>query len=144
MKEKQNCISACNKLLRGEISAIETYQQALEKIDDSPRLAVLEEILEDHQKNTGALRNHISSMGGIPDTASGLWGNFARAVEGTAKLLGDSATITALKQGEEHGIDEYRTALNDPNVMAEAKVMFRDVLIPRLQKHVTQLERLTA
>lgn len=142
MNENQNCISACNKLLRGEISAIETYQQALEKFSDSPHRATIEQILDDHSKSADALRKHIADMGGTADSDSGLWGDFAKAVEGTAKLLGDSPAIAVLKQGEEHGISEYKEALNDPNVMAEAKVMYRDTLIPRLQKHIAVLEAL--
>ena len=142
MKDNQNCISACNKLLRGEISAIETYQQALEKFADSPHRETIVQILDDHRKSADALRKHVSDMGGIPDNDSGLWGDFAKAVEGTAKLLGDSPAIAALKQGEEHGISEYKEAINNPDVMAEAKVMYRDTLIPRLQKHIAVLESL--
>ncbi|RYD45640.1 MAG: DUF2383 domain-containing protein [Verrucomicrobiaceae bacterium] len=140
--ETRNCVSACNKLLRGEISAIETYQQALEKFADSPHRATIDQILDDHRKSADALRKHIADMGGTADTESGLWGQFAKAVEGTAKLMGDGPAIAALKQGEEHGISEYKEAINDPGVMAEAKVMYRDTLIPRLQKHIAVLEAL--
>lgn len=140
MKENQNCISACNKLLRGEISAIETYQQALEKFTDSPHRGTIEGILDDHRKSADALRKHIADMGGVADTDSGLWGGFAKAVEGAAKLMGDSPATAVLKQGEEHGISEYKEAINNPEVMADAKVMYRDTLIPRLQKHIAVLE----
>ncbi len=142
MKKYQNCISACNKLLRGEISAIETYQQALDKFSDTPHRATIAGILDDHRKSADALRKHITDMGGTPDSASGLWGEFVKAVEGTAALMGDSPAIAVLKQGEEHGISEYKEAINDPEVMDEAKVMYRDTLIPRLQKHIAVLEAL--
>ncbi|RYZ80830.1 MAG: DUF2383 domain-containing protein [Proteobacteria bacterium] len=142
MNNNKNCVSACNKLLRGEISAIETYQQALEKFADTPHRSTIESILDDHRKSAEALRKHIADMGGVADTDSGLWGGFAKAVEGTAKLLGDTPAIAVLKQGEEHGISEYKEAINNPDVMEEAKVMYRDTLIPRLQKHIAVLEAL--
>lgn len=144
MKKNQNCISACNKLLRGEISAIETYQQARAKFSASPHRGTIEQIIEDHRQNAEALRRHITDMGGTADRDSGLWGDFAKAVEGTATLLGNAPAIAVLKQGEEHGINEYKEAINNPDVMAEAKVMYRDTLIPRLQKHIALLDSLPA
>lgn len=144
MNDTQTCIDACNKLLRGEISAVETYSQALEKFEVSPDKSRLQQIMEDHQKSADALRNHISDMGAVPDSDSGPWGTFVQAVEGAAVLLGKSPAVTALIQGEEHGIHEYEEALKDPDVMTEIKVVFRDTLIPRLQKHIAILEGLPA
>ena len=142
MNDSQSCVDACNKLLRGEISAIETYSQAIEKLDSPADKATLQQISEDHHKSAATLRNHVSEMGAVPDSESGAWGTFAQAVEGTAALFGQSPAVAALIQGEEHGIREYEEALNDPEVMSEIKVVFRDTLIPRLQKHVAVLEAL--
>lgn len=144
MNDTQSCIDACNKLLRGEISAIETYSQALEKFKSTSALTPLQQILEDHQRSAATLRIHISEMGAAPDTGSGPWGAFAKAVEGVATLLGKSPAIAILIQGEEHGISEYEEALNDPGVMDEMKIVFRDIHIPRLQKHIAVLEELPA
>ncbi len=144
MSDSQSCIQACNKLLRGELSAIETYQQALEKFSGAPEEPLLSKILDDHQKNADALRDHLSEMGGVPDNDSGAWGIFAKAVEGAAKLLGESTALAALKEGEEHGIYEYEDALSSKDVMDEMKTTIRGTLLPRLQKHITTLEGLPA
>lgn len=144
MKDIDSCITACNKLLRGEISAIETYHQALEKFAGDPESVPLEQILSEHEESADALREHLSQMGAAPDMDSRAWGGFAQAVEGTAKLLGESAALMALIEGEEHGISEYEQALDDPGVMEEAKADIRDILLPRLFDHVAILEQLRA
>lgn len=142
MKTTDSCIAACNKLLRGELSAIETYQQALEKFAGSPESHTLQEILADHEDSAILLRSHLADMGATPDTDSGAWGSFAKAVEGTAKLFGETAALQALKEGEQHGINEYEEALDDDGVMAEAKATIRGTLLPRLQAHLGALDAL--
>lgn len=142
MKDNETCIAACNKLLRGELSAVETYEQALEKFSGSPESHTLQEILSDHEDSVFLLRDHLSQMGATADTDSGAWGSFAKAVEGTAKLFGESAALQALKEGEQHGINEYEEALNDDEVMDEAKATIRATLLPRLQAHLGALDAL--
>ncbi len=140
--DNKTCIHACNKLLRGEISAIETYSQALGKLDNPGDKAILQQIMKDHQESAATLRDHVSEMGGVPDSESGAWGTFAKAVEGAAALFGKSPAVAALIQGEQHGINEYEEALHDPDVMPEIKVVFRETLIPRLKTHIAVLEGL--
>jgi rubrerythrin len=142
MNDTNLCAEACNKLLRGEISAIETYTQAMEKFTDDPENAMLDQIRLDHEESAAVLREHLSEMGAVPDTDSGAWGSFAQAVEGTAKLLGESATLQALIEGEQHGISEYEEALDNSEVIEEAKASIRDTLLPSLIDHVETLERL--
>ncbi len=140
----QSCIDSCNKLLRGELSAVETYNQAIEKFSGSSEREILADLRSEHQRSVQELSEHVSAMGGIPDSDSGPWGTFAVAVEGTAKLLGESAALTALIEGEKHGIDEYNEALANPVVMQVAKDSIRDSLLPRLFDHVVVLEALRA
>ncbi|MES2923125.1 MAG: DUF2383 domain-containing protein [Verrucomicrobiota bacterium] len=142
MNTTESCIAACNKLLRGELSAVETYEQALEKFSSSPESRILEQIMDDHEDSALILRDHLSDMGGTPDSDSGAWGSFAKAVEGTAKLFGESAALQALREGEEHGISEYEEALNDNEVMEEIKGAIRGTLLPRLLAHLEALDGL--
>jgi rubrerythrin len=144
MNDIESCTAACNKLLRGELAAIETYSQALEKFADDPESSTLEQILSEHEESAEVLREHLAQMGAVPDMDSGAWGSFAQAVEGTAELFGESAALTALIEGEQHGISEYEEALDDPDVMEEAKATIQDTLLPRLFEHVAVLEQLRA
>ncbi len=144
MNATHECIDVCNSLLRGELSAIETYNQALEKFDTEIEQTSLRTLRNDHENSASLLRGHIIDIGAEPSAESGAWGSFAQAVEGTAKLLGESPALAALKQGEEHGIDEYEEALRNPDVMEEIKAVIRQQLLPPLSEHVAALDRLRA
>ena len=138
----QKCIETCNGLLRGELAAVETYRQALEKFPDPAEATVLEEVLETHRRHVHKLQEHVRSMNGSPSHESGAWGDFARAVEGTAKMLGESAALQALIAGEKHGIGEYEDALNDPAVMLTIQQIIRSEFLPDLQRNVGRLDTL--
>lgn len=138
----ETCIDVCNSLLRGELSAVETYDQALEKFTGNPENSILHAIRRDHQESVSTLRRHISDMGAKEADSSGIWGAFARGVEGSAKLFGESAALTALVAGEKSGISDYESALADDEVMTEIKTEIRSNLLPRLQEHVIELERM--
>jgi rubrerythrin len=144
MNATHECIDVCNSLLRGEFSAIETYNQALEKFDSEIERSALRSIQNDHQNSASRLREHLIDMGAEPSTESGAWGSFAKAVEGTAKMLGESPALAALQQGEEHGVDEYEEALRNPDVMTEIKTVIRQELLPPLSEHIAALDRLRA
>lgn len=144
MNATDECAEVCNSLLRGELSAIETYTQAIEKFNSEPERAALQAIRTDHVNSAARLCDHLVDMGFTPATNSGAWGTFAKAVEGTAKLLGESPALAALEEGEEHGITEYEEALRNPEVMEEIKIVIRRDLQPPLSNHVSTLERLRA
>jgi len=77
-----------------------------------------------------------------PSNSSGAWGTFAKAVEGTATLLGKSPALAVLEEGEKHGIDEYRDALENDHVMEEIKGKIRQQLLPSLERHLNALAEL--
>jgi uncharacterized protein (TIGR02284 family) len=102
-----------NSLLRGEISACETYRQAIAKVGDEPNLrTALQECLSSHESRVQLLREHIIQLGGKPAEGSGVWGAFAKLVEGGAKAFGDKAAIAALEEGEDKGLRDYREELD--------------------------------
>jgi uncharacterized protein (TIGR02284 family) len=130
-----------NSLLRGELAAMETYQQALDRVSTEPGAFELRRIETEHRQAAEVLRQHIVQRGGKPATDSGAWGTWARAVEGTAKLFGNAAALRALKEGEEHGASSYESALQDPNLDAECKELITSTLLPRTRAHIPTLER---
>ncbi len=142
MQTNQDCAEVCNSLLRGELSAVETYRQALEKFDNETESHELRSLLGIHQKSVELLTDNVRKMGGKPATDSGAWGDFAKAVEGGAKILGDSAALSALKTGEEHGLNDYKRAIDNDDVMPECKAMITSTLIPRQNQNIARLEAL--
>lgn len=133
-----------NSLLRGEMSAIETYRQAIEKLGSDPHDPWIEELRalqRDHRDAADALWHHVEQHGGKPSESSGPWGAFAQAVEGVAKLLGNTGALKALKEGEEHGLKDYEDALQDHTLPADCQAMIRGI-IPKQRAHIAVIDRL--
>src|SRR6185369_7035955 len=106
--ETDKPVDSLNELLRGEISAVETYRQAIEKLDGSPTRVQLEDCRRSHEERVRKLRDWVVRMGGEPAKDSGAWGAFARLIEGGAKAFGEKAAVSALEEGEDHGLKLYR------------------------------------
>ena len=135
-------IDRLNSLLRGEIAATETYQQALAKVGNEPEAMQLRRIHAEHREAANTLRQHVHSHGGKPDQDSGAWGMFAKTVEGAAKIFGDTAALKALKEGEEHGVKQYEEALKDAELPADCQTLIRTMLLPQTREHVGALDRM--
>src|SRR5439155_13227634 len=123
-----------NKLLRGELSAVETYQMALDKLDrTSTARTELESCMASHQNRAMMLRDAVVALGGEPSKGSGPWGAFAKAVEGTAKVFGDKAAIAALEEGEDHGLKDYRRELEGRDLDPQSRSLLIGQLLPAQQ-----------
>src|SRR5262245_18985019 len=110
MPQMKTDTGTLKSLVRGELAATETYRQALAKVGDEPEAAELRRMHAEHRSAANELRLHVRHFGGKPGQGSGVWGGFARLVEGTARLLSDANALRALKQGEEHGVNSYAEA----------------------------------
>jgi uncharacterized protein (TIGR02284 family) len=142
MKATAEGINILNSLLRGELAATETYQQALEKLREDPSATVLQQMHMQHREAANILRQHIRTHGGEPDHGSGAWGTWAKFVEGTAKLFGNTAALKALKEGEEHGVKEYEEALEENELPTECKTLISARLLPETRNHISALDRI--
>jgi hypothetical protein len=133
-----------NSLLRGEISAAETYRMAIDKIADSSDAAgnvgLLRQMQEDHGRAAQALRGRIVALGGEASDTSGAWGAWAQTVQGTMNLFGDASALKSLKEGEEHGLKDYQEALDDLDTQSAS--LIQSQLIPNQQKHISMLDGL--
>jgi hypothetical protein len=127
-------------LHRGELSAIETYRQAIEK--EGSAAGALSGLQQDHRDAADRLRERIVALGGAADTNAGVWGGFTKAIEGSAKVFGNKAAMEILKTGENHGISEYEEALADKDVDSASKDLIRNTLLPRQRAHVATLDGL--
>jgi uncharacterized protein (TIGR02284 family) len=142
MTPSKQCVDALNALLRGEISAVETYDQAISKFEGDATAASLGRIRDEHVTAVNTLREHVRMCGGEPSEGSGPWGVFANAVTGAAKVVGPGTVLAALKQGEEHGINEYEAALKGDAIQAECREAIRGQLLPKCRQHVAEVDRL--
>jgi Domain of unknown function (DUF2383) len=134
-------VDKLNHYLRGEISAVETYRMALEKLDaGSTARSDLETCMQSHQSRVTLLREAVVTAGGTPADGSGPWGVFAKVVEGGARMLGDKATVAALEEGEDHGVKDYRGLDNEVDATVRTLVSTR--LAPEQQRTHDQMSSL--
>ena len=144
MGDTGESVRQLNSLLRGEISAAETYRMAIDKVADNSgttaSAGLLREIQEEHGRAAQGIRDRIRELGGEPSDSSGAWGAWAKTVQGTMNLFGDASSLKALKEGEEHGLKDYQEGLDD--VDATSADLVSNQLIPAQQRHINLLDQL--
>jgi len=106
-------IGKLNDFLQNEIAAVETYNQCIEKSTGSATLPSLVELRQSHANRARLLKDRIVALGGEPAEGSGVWGGFAKLVEGGAKAFGEKAALAALEEGEDKGLHDYRDEIDD-------------------------------
>lgn len=141
---ERETLHVLDTLVKEEMSAVETYRQALQKVADQPGAQELARIEAEHEEAVWALRDRIAREGQAPSESSGAWGVWAKAVEGGAKVFGNKAAIKALKEGEEHGVKRYQEVLEEPGLDPEVRELISAKLLPRTRAHIPVLDRFLA
>lgn len=147
-RSNDDAVRELNALLRGEISAAETYRQAIDRVSDSKNQALardvglLQEMQEDHVRAADLLRDRVKDLGGEPSDTSGAWGAWAQTVQGAANLFGDTSALKSLKEGEEHGLKDYEDAMRDVDPITADVI--RAQCIPTQRRHIDLLDQLIA
>jgi len=129
---REQSVDVLNSFLRGEISAVETYRQALEKVEKPQVRTQLQDCMQSHAQRVTLVSEQIRTLGGTPSTSSGVWGAFAKAVEGGAKTFGEKAAVSALEEGEDHGRNDYRRDLDKLDVATRQVVQTH--VVPEQQR----------
>jgi len=110
-------IDRLNDFLRGELSAVESYRLALQQTSHEGFGSTLRQLRDAHERRIGAIRDKILALGGAPAASSGAWGTFAGVVQAGADLFGNVAAVSALEEGEDHGLKMYRDAISEDNTV---------------------------
>ena len=109
----EKSLSNLEALCRGELAAVETYNTALSSTSLGHFRPQLIQCQRSHQNRVHLLGWRIHLLGGTPPESSGAWGAFAKAIEGAATIIGEKAAIATLEEGEDHGLNEYRSRLSE-------------------------------
>lgn len=133
-------IKQLNSFLRGELAAVETYRQCIEKIREPILRQELEDLRRSHEQRVDVLQRHIRQLGGRPETHSGVWGKMARLLEGSARMFGPNAAISMLEEGEDHGRDDYNRDL--AKLSPQEQEFVRARILPEQRKSHEGLSRL--
>jgi hypothetical protein len=133
-------VEDASRLLRGEIAAIEAYDQVIEKFRTDPAAKRLQSFRDEHDRAAKFWRDEILAKGMAPDEDSGPWGQVVFAVVAAAKLFGEASALQALKSGENHGLSEYKEFLRRDDLPARLKQKMREDFIPLQERHIASLE----
>lgn len=128
-----------DELIRGEISAIESIDAVLKRINDTTEKQRLTSIREDHTRAVSRLKQYSTSDVAGQTNSSGPWGAFTQAFAGGASFFGDKAALRALQVGEQHGLNEYKEALASDDMNTELKSLIQTELIPQQEQHLTMI-----
>lgn len=131
-------------LVKDELSAAETYLQALERLEGEPEAEDLRRLQAEHEDAAALLRDRASDLGVEPPSSSGAWGAWARAVAGAARLMGNASALRALRDGEERGIRDYESALREEGLPPELRALIGDALLPQARRRLPLLDILAA
>jgi hypothetical protein len=142
--EPRAYLDACRRLIGIETAASETYTEALDYFHDDPEQALLIAIRAGHDENIDCISDHLVAMGENTDPSSEAGDRFSQAVESISVTFGETATLMALEAGEAAALDECRAAIADSEVPPTLKEDLRSRMIPRLLRHVAELEKLRA
>ncbi len=124
-------IDALNSLLQGEIAAEETYREASAEVDDE-RAANIHDNWDCHANRIPVLTRRITELGGTPSSSPGMWSSFERLMERGADMFSKDDVILALESGEDHGLENYRAALNELDPLSQTLV--RKDLLPAQER----------
>lgn len=131
---RSDSLEQLQSFCRGEMSAVETYGQAIEATNDTQIIAQLRRNQASHERRVQLLRARIRELGGDPPESSGPWGTFAKAVEGTASVIGEVSALSMLEEGEAHGLSDYRSDFSKLDL--ESQRLVADQILPeQIQTH---------
>lgn len=128
-----------NKILRGEISAVEAYEQVIPKFQNKTDRFRLTEIRDEHDRIVEKLKTLVEHSRFAPEEGSGPWGAIVTTIVGAAKLVSNTISLVTLMEGEEHGLRLYNEALEYSLTEEEHKVITEDIM-PLLKKHIASIE----
>jgi len=133
--------SFLNKILRGEISAIEAYEQVIPTFQNKSDRDRLTAIRDEHDRIVERLKMLVEHTRFAPEEASGPWGTVVTTIVGAAKLVSNTISLVTLMEGEEHGLRLYNDALS-LNLSFDERDVIAIEIMPLLKKHIATLEHM--
>lgn len=140
VENNKEVVATLNKVLKGEHMAIDTYDQYLDRIDDSQTKDLLQQFKEDHQKHASKLAQRIEDLGADPQENSGLSGLVSQTMMEIGDLLGmepsEEEAVNKIYQGEDMGIN-----LVEENLIEKLDKKSKDLVSEVLETDKQHLEQ---
>jgi rubrerythrin len=141
-EQRQSDVKKLNGFLKNELSAVETYDQCIEKISNPNISQGLVDLRQSHQERARLLKIRVNELGGEPADSSEAWGGLAKLMEGGAKVFGEKSAISMLEEGEDKGRDEYQKDVK--KLSAENQSFINNMVLPQQLRSHDQLNQLKA
>lgn len=107
----EKVIGKLNELIALDFDAIEAYQAAIDRLEDSGARAKLQEFMRDHERHTRNLSELVRQHGGRPRTGPDAKRFLTKGKVVMANLAGDRAIMNAMRSNEDVTNHKYETAL---------------------------------
>ncbi len=113
MENNQHHIETLNELLKGELMAMEIYQETEDMQGDEQVMNMLQQFAEDHQEHARLLAERIRELGGTPITGTGMVGAMANMSSKINALRGPSHLLKQVYDGEDKGVHAYEDRIDE-------------------------------
>ncbi|MEX1034070.1 MAG: DUF2383 domain-containing protein [Cellvibrionaceae bacterium] len=131
-QQNEKDVQYLNSFLKNELSAVETYNQCIEKADSPDISSSLTTLQQSHRKRAQLLTDRIQALGGSPASGSGMWGSVAKLVQGSANLFGEKSAVSTLEEGEDRGRDDYQRDVS--KLSPENRQFIEQEIMPEQQR----------
>ncbi|GAB3677951.1 hypothetical protein GCM10028792_18970 [Salinisphaera aquimarina] len=120
---ESDLIDLLHDLIKLDYDAIDAYDAAIERLDDSKAKEALAGFRKDHERHIADLSPHLSGMGSDVPSDSGAKSILTEDKVKVASLIGDSAILIAMATNEAETEAAYRSASerDDIDTMLRAK-----------------------
>ena len=135
-------VKALAELLAGEISALDAYDLALERIRNQELRAKIREPRDSHALRIEQLKERLAALGESPDNTGKTWSAIARFVEGSAASISDRIALSVLAAGEEFGLEQYKHHMNELD--SDSYDLVESEIVPAQQKTLQTMSSICA
>ena len=97
----KDSINKLEECLRGEYSAVDTYDLAIKHVKNPEAVNTLRQIKDSHDRRAIQIKERLQGAGFEPPRTSGVWGGFARLVQTGADFFADRTAMAAFHEGED-------------------------------------------
>jgi hypothetical protein len=126
-----------NEFLRQEMSAVESYREALTRLTDPVLRMRVIECLRSHGMRVDTLLDEIDELGGSASGWNGAWHGFENA-----RALSEDDAVAILEAGEEQILARYRRDMR--KLDADTQELVEMELLPEQERTFTLISSLKA
>lgn len=125
MAVSENLINRLNDLLMLDHDAVDAYEQAISRINNTYAREKLREFQSDHRRHITDLTECIRDLGGAPQNRRDVKGFFIKGMTAIQSMMSDEMALKAMQTNENLTNSKYRDALNDVSMPEEVADVVR-------------------